>query len=330
MNGSFFPRLIIVSGPSGVGKSTILREVLAAMPHVSLSISCTTRDPRPGEVDGYDYFFIDRERFQEMIDEGAFLEWAQVYNNFYGTTKQHVFEILARPQHALLDVDTQGALRIRENCTGELLVFIMPPSVESLRERLKGRGTESAESLERRLSWARHEMSLAHNYDEVIVNTSVQDAVNQLAEIIRRAEQQPVPFRINWESKEAARHPAATRAAMQADGSAGPTEKPPEPPPAPDGESAAAAPDAQAAAAPPEPPAPAPAAAAAPAAIARAAGRTPALHRETLVRKIVDRLHDSFNPDVIALVQERVDHILQHDLPHIVADAYRDYRRQGR
>jgi guanylate kinase len=317
MNGSFFPRLIIVSGPSGVGKSTILREVLAAMPHVSLSISCTTRDPRPSEVDGYDYFFIDRERFQEMIEEGAFLEWAQVYNNFYGTTKQHVFEILARPQHALLDVDTQGALRIRENCTGELLVFIMPPSVESLRERLTGRGTESAESLERRLSWARHEMSLAHNYDEVIVNTSVQDAVNQLAEIIRRAEQQPVPFRINWESKAAAKHPEATRAAMAADGSATAQE-------APTGAAAAgdvAAEAAQPATPPREPAAPHPAEA-----IAQAAGRT--LDREALVRGIVARLHDSFNPDVIALVQQRVDHILQHDLPYIVADAYRDYRRR--
>ncbi len=324
MNGSFFPRMIIVSGPSGVGKSTILREVLAAMPHVSLSISCTTRDPRPGEVDGYDYFFIDRERFRELIDEGAFLEWAQVYNNYYGTTKQHVFEILARPQHVLLDVDTQGALRIRENCTGEVLVFIMPPSVETLRQRLTGRGTESQESLERRLSWAEHEMSLAHNYDEVIVNTSVQDAVNQLAEIIQRAEQQPVPFRINWESKEAATHPETTRAAMAADGAA-PTQAAPDPSPA---ASQAPEPATQPAAAGMDTPAEASPAPPVTDVIAQAAGRTPALDRETLVHSIVSRMHDAFNPDVIALVQQRVDHILQHDLPYIVADAYRDYRRR--
>lgn len=206
MNGSFFPRLIIVSGPSGVGKSTILHKVLSTMDHVKISISCTTREPRSGEIDGHDYFFVDRERFQSMIAKGAFLEWAEVYGNYYGTTKQHVLEILGQPQHALLDVDTQGALHISQNCTGVLMVFILPPSMEELRRRLTNRRTESAESLQRRLSWAESEMTFAHRYDETIINSNIQYSAIQLAEIIKRAEQEPIPFRINWETKEMARH----------------------------------------------------------------------------------------------------------------------------
>lgn len=176
------------------------------MDHVKMSISCTTRDPRPNEIDGHDYFFVDREKFQSMIERGAFLEWAEVYGNYYGTTKQHVLEILGQPQHALLDVDTQGALHINQNCTGVIMVFIMPPSLEELRKRLTNRRTESAENLQRRLSWAESEMAFADRYDEIIINSNLQYSIIQLAEIIRRAEQESVPFRINWDTKDMARH----------------------------------------------------------------------------------------------------------------------------
>ena len=158
MTASCQPLVVVVSGPSGVGKSTFISAVLREIPALRLSVSPTTRQGRPGEVEGKHYLFVDRKTFEEKIAAGEFLEWAEVYAEYYGTTGEQIKTILEDGHRALLDVDTQGAMNIKENCTGAVLVFIEPPSLEELEKRLRGRGTENEESLARRISKAKHEI----------------------------------------------------------------------------------------------------------------------------------------------------------------------------
>ena len=205
MNGTFYPRLIVVSGPSGVGKSTIIKEVLSQLPYIKLSVSSTTRKPRPGEVDGKDYFFIDKREFERKIAKHAFLEWARVYDNYYGTSKEHVMQTLGTQHHVLLDVDTQGATAIRRSCSGAVMIFIKPPALQDLRRRLAGRGTESPESLEKRLSWSAHEIDQAKYYDHIVINHTVPEAVAQFVGIIQQAEHQQIPFLIHQDKLEQVR-----------------------------------------------------------------------------------------------------------------------------
>ena len=176
--------LILISGPSGTGKGTVCDLLRQKHPEISYSISATTRQPRPGEQDGVNYYFYTKEKFQEMIDQGQLLEWAEVYGNFYGTPKQKVLDRLEAGEDILLEIDTQGALNVMKVMPEGLFVFLLPPSLEELAARLKGRGTETEESLHRRLGAAVDEIKLATKYRYVVVNDKVEDAQETIAKII--------------------------------------------------------------------------------------------------------------------------------------------------
>lgn len=176
--------LILISGPSGTGKGTVCDLLRQKHPEISYSISATTRQPRPGEQDGVNYYFYTKEKFREMIDQGQLLEWAEVYGNFYGTPKQKVLDRLEAGEDILLEIDTQGALNVMKVMPEGLFIFLLPPSLEDLAARLKGRGTETEESLHRRLGAAVDEIKLATKYRYVVVNDKVEDAQETIANII--------------------------------------------------------------------------------------------------------------------------------------------------
>ena len=176
--------LILISGPSGTGKGTVCDLLRQKHPEISYSISATTRQPRPGEQDGVNYYFYTKEKFREMIDQGQLLEWAEVYGNFYGTPKQKVLDRLDAGEDILLEIDTQGALNVMKVMPEGLFIFLLPPSLEELAARLKGRGTETEESLYRRLGAAVDEIKLATKYRYVVVNDKVEDAEETIANII--------------------------------------------------------------------------------------------------------------------------------------------------
>lgn len=176
--------LILISGPSGTGKGTVCDLLRQKHPEISYSISATTRQPRPGEQDGVSYYFYTKEKFREMIDQGQLLEWAEVYGNFYGTPKQKVLDRLEAGEDILLEIDTQGALNVMKVMPEGLFIFLLPPSLEELAARLKGRGTETEESLHRRLGAAVDEIKLATKYRYVVVNDKVEDAEETIANII--------------------------------------------------------------------------------------------------------------------------------------------------
>ena len=177
--------LFIISAPSGTGKTTILKQVLAALEGVVFSISHTTRSPRPGERDGVDYHFVDRETFKAMEQQGVFLEWAEVHGNLYGTSSLVVADATGEGQDIILDIDVQGARQVKEKPGVKgIFVFIAPPSLLVLEERLAGRATETAASIATRLSNAREEMQSIDNYDYVIVNDTLDRSVEALQSII--------------------------------------------------------------------------------------------------------------------------------------------------
>lgn len=176
--------LILISGPSGTGKGTVCDLLRQKHPEISYSISATTRQPRPGEQDGVNYYFYTKEKFREMIDQGQLLEWAEVYGNFYGTPKQKVLDRLEAGEDILLEIDTQGALNVMKVMPEGLFIFLLPPSLEELAARLTGRGTETEESLHRRLGAAVDEIKLATKYRYVVVNDKVEDAQETIANII--------------------------------------------------------------------------------------------------------------------------------------------------
>lgn len=176
--------LILISGPSGTGKGTVCDLLRQKHPEISYSISATTRQPRPGEQDGVNYYFYTKEKFREMIGQGQLLEWAEVYGNFYGTPKQKVLDRLEAGEDILLEIDTQGALNVMKVMPEGLFIFLLPPSLEELAARLKGRGTETEESLHRRLGAAVDEIKLATKYRYVVVNDKVEDAEETIANII--------------------------------------------------------------------------------------------------------------------------------------------------
>ena len=177
--------LFIISAPSGTGKTTILKKIVAAMDNVAFSVSHTTRAPRPVEQDGIDYFFIDKDNFARMQQQGLFLEWAEVHGNLYGTSSYAIQEATEQGRDLLLDIDVQGARQVKKKLghTG-VFVFIAPPSLEELARRLVGRSTESEDVITTRLNNAREEMKSLDQYDYVIVNDTVTEAVEVLKSII--------------------------------------------------------------------------------------------------------------------------------------------------
>lgn len=176
--------LIVISGPSGAGKGTICRALLEKNPDIKLSVSCTTRNPRQNEVEGINYYFITKEKFKDMIEADEFLEYAEVYDNFYGTPKAKVESILNEGKDIILEIDIQGALKVKEKYPEGVFVFIMPPSMEELKNRIKKRGSETEESLIKRFKSAFQEINYVANYNYVIVNDEVEKAVEKLEAII--------------------------------------------------------------------------------------------------------------------------------------------------
>ena len=184
--------LIVISGFSGVGKGTIVKELLKRYPEeFRLSISATSRKPREGEEEGKHYFFVSRERFREMIDAGALLEYAEYNQNYYGTPKEYVISEAEKGHNVILEIEVQGAFQIRERCPDAVLVFTVPPSIGELRRRLHKRGTETEEVIEKRIARALEELPLAEQYDYIILNDALEDAVRDFGTILRAESLRP-------------------------------------------------------------------------------------------------------------------------------------------
>lgn len=184
MNAQNKTKLLVISGSSGVGKGTVIKSLLEKCPDLNLSISCTTRNKREGEVHGVNYFYLTQEEFDNAVAQDEFLEWAKFSGNCYGTKKSYIEECLANQKNVLLEIDTQGALQIKEKMPEALLIFIAPPSLEELEARLRGRHTETEEAIQKRLKCVKSELENSKQYDYIIVNDTVENAVNKILEII--------------------------------------------------------------------------------------------------------------------------------------------------
>ncbi len=183
-NNSRVGNLFVISGPSGAGKGTLLSKVLERIPDAWVSVSATTRNPRPGEVEGKHYYFLDPERFKSLVDQEGFLEWAQVHDNYYGTLKQSVLDHMRSGDQVILEIDVQGAFQVRKALPEAHLVFIEPPSLEELERRLRQRGTETDEVISSRMKTAEVELAQKMEYDIQVVNDDLERAVNELVDII--------------------------------------------------------------------------------------------------------------------------------------------------
>lgn len=177
-------KLFVLSGPSGAGKGTICKRLLEETDKLDLSVSMTTRKPRVGETEGVSYFFTEKEVFQEHIKKGNLLEYAEVYGNYYGTPKTPVLDKLSRGIDVILEIDMQGALKVKESYPDGVFIFILPPSMIELRKRLTGRGTETAEAIELRLGEALKELSYIDKYDYCVVNGVLEEAVARVKAIV--------------------------------------------------------------------------------------------------------------------------------------------------
>nr|WP_304057682.1 guanylate kinase [Enterocloster clostridioformis] len=176
--------LVVVSGFSGAGKGTLMKELLKRYDNYALSVSATTRQPREGEKDGEDYFFVSREYFQQMIEEGRLMEYAQYVNHYYGTPRDYVEKKMAEGKDVILEIEIQGALKVKKRFPDALLIFVTPPSAQELRRRLVGRGTETIEVIGARLRRAAEEASGMEAYDYLLINDEIDACVEQMHQLI--------------------------------------------------------------------------------------------------------------------------------------------------
>jgi guanylate kinase len=173
-------RLIVITGPSGVGKGTLVRLLLTRHPQLYLSISTTTRQPRPGEVEGQHYYFVSQDTFQEMVSANELLEWAEYAGNYYGTPRKPVEQHIQRGESVLLEIELEGARQIQQTFTTALRIFILPPNMAELEQRIRGRGKDSEEAIARRLERAKAEIEAADEFDLQIVNDNLEEALSKL------------------------------------------------------------------------------------------------------------------------------------------------------
>ena len=176
--------LFIISAPSGAGKTSLCKKVVKFFPNLYHSVSYTTRLPRPGEKDGEDYLFVSKDKFQEMIDDGRFVEWAEIHGNRYGTTIDSLKEYQHKGIDIILDIDGQGGRQLKNEYPDGIYIFILPPSRKDLEERLRLRSTDSDEDIEKRLKNAKEELQYIYDYDYIVVNSDLEEAVSTLKSII--------------------------------------------------------------------------------------------------------------------------------------------------
>ena len=182
---------IVVSGFSGAGKGTLMKQLVHAYDNYALSVSMTTRKPRPGEQEGREYFFVNREEFEEKITNNGLVEYAQYCDNYYGTPREYVEKQLEKGKDVILEIEIQGALKIKEKFPTALLLFVMPPSAAELKKRLEGRGTESLEVIKKRLMRASEEAEGIENYDYIVINDKLEECVSQMHSLIQAAHFSP-------------------------------------------------------------------------------------------------------------------------------------------